>query len=262
MRVLVTGGTGGLGHALVPRLLDAGHTVRVMSRRPAADRPRDAGYDAVEWATGVLADDVGVADALVGVDTVVHAASDAAPRSRADVDGTRNLVHAAASSGVTHLLYVSIIGVDRNPFFYYRKKLAAEGIVAQGRAPWTILRAAQFHGFIDFLLAGLDRLPLFMVPKRFSLQPIAVDDVAAAIVSLVQAGPSGRADDVAGPEVRRLGDLARAWLEAQGRYRRIWNLPTPGRVGRAFRRGAQTAPDRAVGTTTWEDWLRQRFPAA
>lgn len=258
MRVLVTGGTGVLGHALVPRLLDAGYTVRIMSRRPSAQRPGD-GYDAVEWATGVLADDIGVADAVAAVDTIIHAASDAAPRSRADVDGTRNLVHAAASAGVTHLLYVSIIGVDRNPFFYYRKKLAAEAIVAQGGVPWTILRAAQFHGFIDFLLSGMDRLPLFLVPKRFTLQPIAPDDVADAILRRVQAGPEGRADDVAGPQVRRLGELARSWLQARGRQRRIWNLPVPGRAGRAFRNGAQTAPDHATGTMTWEDWLRQRY---
>jgi uncharacterized protein YbjT (DUF2867 family) len=69
----------------------------------------------------------------------VHAASDPRRAAEVDVEGTRRLVAAAAARSVAHLLYISIVGVDRIPHPLYRRKLAAEEIIAAGRVPWTIL---------------------------------------------------------------------------------------------------------------------------
>lgn len=114
MRVLVTGGTGRLGRVLVAVLGERGHDVVAASRR---------GPVRLDLATGE-----GLDAALEGASVVVHCAS--APfrdEQNVDVLGTRRLVDAA---GDRHLVYVSIVGIDRVPTAYYRAKVAAEAEVA------------------------------------------------------------------------------------------------------------------------------------
>lgn len=235
---LVTGGTGRLGALVVGRLRQAGHEVRVVSRRTG---PR---LFTVDWKTGA-----GLTAALDGVDVVVHCAS--APGS---VDMDRRLVKAAADAHVSHLLYISIVGVDRNPLRYYRTKLTAERIVEQSGVPYTILRATQFHDLIRMLLATLARIPLMPVPD-LSFQPVDVSEVADRFADLAMAEPAGRVADMGGPQVLRLTDMARAYLEATGRRRPIVPFRLPGKVFGAFRAGYHRAPDHADGRITFADHL-------
>lgn len=243
--MLVTGGTGTLGTVLVPALAAAGYDVRVLSRSP--------GPDCVE---GDLRTGEGIERAVVGVDVVVHAATSPARHTRdVDVDGTRRLLEACTDAGVQHLVYPSIVGVDRHPFPYYRAKWDAERVVESGAVPWTIARATQFHDLLDRGLNAVSRLPVVPVARRFVFQPVDTDEYVAVLVGLVAAGPSGRVADTGGPEVRSLGDLTRAWLRGRGKRRATLAVPVPGRIGRAFRQGVHTCPDRAVGTVTWEEYL-------
>ena len=106
--VLVTGGTGTLGRHAVRLLQERGHEVRSLSRRGGTHR-------------GDLSTGAGVPEALAGAELVLHAASDARRRfGRADPALTRNLLAAARGAGVRHLLYVSIVGIDRIPYPYYK----------------------------------------------------------------------------------------------------------------------------------------------
>ena len=253
-RVLITGGAGGFGRALVPLLAGRGYTVRIMSRRAVP-----AGHTA-EWAQADIESGSGLAAALAGVDVVVHAASSPAKRTHAiDVEGTRRLLQAAQDAGVTHLAYISIVGIDRTPLAYYRHKLAAEALIAKSRVPWSILRATQFHTLIDTFLRGADRLPLFLLPTDLRFQPIDVGEAAERMAELVVAGPSGRLPDIGGPEVLTYGALAQAWMQARGRQRRIIHLPLPGRLAAALRRGSNTCPDQRYGHITWADWLHKTY---
>src|SRR5262245_61427843 len=123
MRVLVTGGAGHLGRHVVRAAAAAGHSVRITSRKPAPGRA-----PAPEWVQLDLAvpgPDV-LRAALTGVDAVVHAASDARNSQAADVEGSRRLFEAAREARVGHLLFVSIVGVDKNPLRYYQHKLTTE----------------------------------------------------------------------------------------------------------------------------------------
>lgn len=124
MKVLITGGTGSLGRALLRAAAGAGYSVRVMSRRP---RPHSA-PSGVEWAQADLASGDGVRAALEGVDAAVHAASDPRRADAVDVGGTRHLVEAARATGLAHLVYVSIAGIDDIPLGYYKRKRAAEAL--------------------------------------------------------------------------------------------------------------------------------------
>lgn len=248
--VLVTGGTGCLGRALVPKLIAAGHAVRVLSRSDDAD------VGAATLVTGDLTSGEGIRAAVDGVDVVVHAASSPFRRTRdTDVDGTARLLDAADDAGVGHLLYTSIVGVDRHPFRYYRAKWAAEQIVESGAVPWTIARATQFHDLLDQGLSRVTRLPVVPVAAGFVFQPIDTAEYADVVVALVGSGPVARAPDTGGPEVRAFRDLVRTWLRARGRRRPTLPLPLVGRSARAMKNGVHTCPDRAVGTVTWEQYL-------
>jgi len=253
--VLITGGTGVLGRAMSRAAARAGHVVRVGSRGP---RPDDAPSDH-EWARMDLVSGAGVPDALKGVDTVIHAASDPRRSDAVDVGGTRLLVEAARAAGAIHVVYVSIVGIDRIPVPYFRNKLAAEEIVAAGLpGAHSIVRATQFHSFVDMQLRRAARFPLVMpLPTRFQLQSAAPADAADYILRCAADGPGGRRPDFGGPEVLTLGEAAAAWKIARGVRRAILPLPVPGKVGAAFRAGASTVPDGAHGTVRWSDWLRE-----
>lgn len=247
--VLVTGGTGTLGRRVVERLRAKGIRQRVMSRsgRPGTVR-------------GDLLTGEGLGEAVRGVDAVVHLASSPGKARRVDVGGTQRLLREAAASGVRHVVYVSIVGVDRNPFPYYRAKLEAEGAVARSPVPWTILRATHFHDFVLSAARALSRPPLIApVPRGVLLQPVDAGEVADRLVEFALSGPAERVPDVGGPEVLTLADLTRAYLTAAGREKGVLEVPLPGKAARAFRGGAQVAAGPSWGEVTWEEFLREVF---
>lgn len=163
--ILVTGGTGAVGREVVTRLLTAGHDVRVLSRRAAGQVPGAGALGDADWFTGDLRSGAGLDEAAAGAEVIVHCASDFRRPGR-DLGATRNLIGAAKRHGAPHLVYVSIVGVDRIPLGYYRTKLQAEHLTKGSGLPWTILRATQFHDLILYLCQSLALPPLMLVPAR------------------------------------------------------------------------------------------------
>ncbi len=258
-RVLVTGAAGMLGRRLMSQVQAAGYVTRGSGRRA---RPEGLPAD-VEWAqadlgTGSSVPRDGVAEALAGVDAIIHAASNARQNPQAvDVEGTRRMLEAAKQAGVSQVVYISIVGIDRIPTDYYRAKLAAEEEVMQGGVPWTILRATQFHDLLDTYIGNYTRRPVAVMPVSYLYQTVDTGEAAAALVDCVRQGPRGRVPDMGGPEVLTLGQLARTWLHARGLHRRIVpKLETSARSV-AFRRGYNTCPQYRQGKITWGQWLSQ-----
>jgi uncharacterized protein YbjT (DUF2867 family) len=243
--ILVTGGTGQLGRVVVRRLGELGGApTRVLSRRPGPGR-----------VVGDLDTGAGLAEALDGVSLVVHAAS----RAGHDVARTGRLLAAARAAGVRpHVVFVSIVGVDRVPLPYYREKVAVERVVQDSGLPWTIQRITQFHTLLDAMLAPLSKLPVLPVLAGTDVQPIDVADAAERLVELVAAPRPGRAPDLGGPQVRSMADLARAWLTARGKRRAVVPVRVPGRIAAGYRAGGHLAPEHADGTVTFEDFLAAR----
>ncbi len=244
--VLVTGGTGELGRALVPALLAAGHHPRVMSRRSGA------GNVVADLATGS-----GLVAAVSGADVVVHAATDpAGDLQTVDVDGTGRLVRACREAAVSHLVYVSIVGVDRSPLKYYRAKLDAERIVSRSGIPHSIVRVAQFSSLVTAITASLRLGPICLAPVGMSAEPVAVEEVATVLVERIGAGPTSDVEEFAGPERLSTRRAARLWLRARGRHALIVPLWVPGKAARAYRSGANlAAPGARRGTVGFADWL-------
>jgi uncharacterized protein YbjT (DUF2867 family) len=252
VRVLVTGGAGHLGRLVVQHLSVAGYPVRGMSRRasPGADWP------GTEWKQADLKTGVGVAEAVAGMDVVVHLAGKG--NWQVDYEGTRRLLEAAHEAQVAHVVFISVVGIDRVPWAGGKAKLASEDLIAHSGIPWSILRATQLDYGIDLLLRMMTKLPLVtLLPTDFPLQPVDEEDVAERLCAIVQAGPSGRVPDMGGPQVYTSGELARIWLRQQGMHRTIIPLWLPGKMARALRQGGNTCPEQATGTVTWEAWLQE-----
>ncbi|MEU9480076.1 NAD(P)H-binding protein [Streptomyces sp. NPDC048191] len=242
--ILVTGGTGTLGRCVTERLRTDGHEVRVLSRHTQP------------YAVDLRVGGSGLDAALAGVETVVHCAS--SPRG-GDEEAADHLIAAARRAGVGHLVYISIVGVDRVPLGYYRTKLAVERRIEESGLAWTVLRTTQFHDLVLSVLGGLAKSPVLPVPAGVPDQPVEVGEVADRLAELALDAPAGRVPDMGGPEVRSLDSLAHAYLHATGRRRAVARVPLFGGVYRAARAGGLLAPEHAVGKTTFEEYLGRRF---
>ena len=144
-------------------------------------------------------------------------------------------------------------------FGYFASKQAAEKVVEDSGLPWTTLRATQFHELMLLVVQHLAKLPVAPLPTGVRFQPIDADEVAARLVELSFNEPSGLVPDMGGPRVYSVAELLRGYLRASQRRRRpivpVW---LPGKAARAFREGANLAPEQAVGHRTWEEFLADR----
>jgi len=250
MRVAVVGGTGVLGRALVAELVARGDEVRVLSRTPPSKLPEGATHRRVDLTSGE-----GLPEALAGVEVVVDA-SNSSPRNAGPVlvDGAERLLAAGAQARVRHHVGISIVGCDRVPTSYYEVKVKQEEAIIAGDVPWSLLRATQFHSLLAWAFGQAGRARL-MPTGSARLQPIEPGVVAARLAGVAYAEPAGRLEDIAGPEVRTLSELARAWRKADGRWMLPLPIPMVGKVGRPLREGALCNPDAAAGGPTFEEWL-------
>lgn len=240
--VLVTGGTGTVGRIVVDNLVAAEQDVRVLSRGRRPEQSTD-----VRHVVGNVQTGEGLDAAMDGVDTIVHC-----------VYPCEHVVAAAKRPGAPHLVYVSIVGIDRVPFALYRMMLANERLIAESGLPWTVLRATQFHDLIAFTLRMLAKPPVLALPSGLRFQPVDVRDVGARLAQLALGEPIGRAPDFGGPQARAIDDLARSYLAIVGKRRRIVPVRLPGKVFGGIRAGGLLTPEHAAGTITFEEYLGEQ----
>jgi len=253
--ILVTGGTGALGSALVPRLLAAGHTVRILSR---STRPDTVG---VEYVVGDLETGEGLDAAASAIEVVVHAAGSA----KGDATKAENLIAALKRGGTArHLVYMSVVGADTTPIVstidrstlgYFEAKRKAELSVADCGIGFTVLRATQFHSFFVAIVELGLKLPFVPSFAGFRYQPVDVRDVADRLAQLTLRDPVGLVDEIGGPRVYPMENLLRDYLAAIGHKRLVVPMRVPGGAAKAQRAGANLAPDHATGKGTWEEFV-------
>ncbi len=259
--VLVTGGTGHVGRALV-RLLTGEHTVRVLTRNPGTDTD-------VQRYVGDLASGRGIAEAVHGADVVIHAATHLPAAQRGyplrrdarhsppevDVDATGQLLDLAAAHEVGHFVQVSIVGAEESWGAYSRLKHTAEELVRVSDVPWSIVRATPLHWLLARMLDSAARLPLVPLPKSAPIQPADSDEFAAFLAAAVDTGPTGTVAEFGGPEVMDLGTVVEQWETARRRRFRVLGVPLPDRTRRRLQ--AMTSPEGTLGEVTFSDWLRK-----
>lgn len=253
MKIAVVGGTGVLGAPIVAGLAARGDDVLILSRTPPRKPPAGTAHHSVD-----LTDGAGLDAALAGIEVVVDA-SNSSPRDAGPVlvEGTRRLLDAAAQAGVRHYAGISIVGCERVPTAYYKVKVEQEELIAAGAVPWSLLRATQFHELLDWAFGQAARLRLRPTGKA-RLQPVASAVAAARLAAVAHEQPGGRLAEIAGPEVRTLSELSRAWARARSRRLLPARLPSLGKIGRPAGEGALCNPDAAAGGPSFERWLAER----
>ncbi len=202
--VLVTGATGFIGRRLVPALIEAGHDVRAMTRRPDD-------YDGPGTPVGAdVSDPASLEPALEGVDVaiyLVHSLDD--PEfERKDAEAARNFSAAAAAAGVRQIVYMGGLGDDDDDLSaHLRSRREVEGLLGEDGVPVTVLRAAIVvgHGGISWEITRqlVKNLPAMVVPKWVGTrtQPIALDDVVRYLAGVVDKEEAfGRVFEIGGTE--------------------------------------------------------------
>ncbi|HBH57413.1 MAG TPA: 3-beta hydroxysteroid dehydrogenase [Arthrobacter bacterium] len=243
MDMAVAGGTGAVGRYVVSIARDRGHRVTSLSRS-----------EGVDLVTGR-----GLREALQGVDTVIDVSGVRTLSTRKAVDffttTTRNLLTAEKAVQSRHHIALSIVGIDKSVSGLYAGKLAQEDAVRHGDVPWTILRSTQFHEFVPMTISATSIGPMVLVPKMIT-QPVAAREVAEALVEAAEQGPRGRVADLGGPRREQLAELVREYLRKSENRKLVVNVPVPGAMGQAMRRGDLIpAAGSAVGRQTFQRWL-------
>ena len=236
MRVLVTGGTGVIGEGLLPALVGAGHTVRLLSRGAEGDAKR--------WPASVepFAADVtdpsslrGAADdcgAVIHVTGIVDESPPELTFERVNVRGTRNVLAEAARAGLKRFIYVSSLGAERGRSEYHRSKFKAEELVRASAFDWLILRPGNVYGpgdeVISTLLKLVRALPAVPVIDAGNqpFQPVWYEDLGRAILRALET-PTLRREtlELAGEETTSMSDILERLSAVTGRT--VARVPVP-----------------------------------
>lgn len=249
-KIAVAGATGRLGSHVARILREQGHDVVAISR--------SAGIDVV---TGE-----GLADALAGVDIVIDTASTPSPDEKDAIEfftaAAKNLHQYGAEAGIERIVSVSIIGIDESVEGYNLAKLAHEEALAAGPVPVQILRAAQFHEFVELLVSWGRQGDTAYVPVMRT-QLVACSAVAEALVELAN-GPAPEAGsaygpypEIAGPREENLAEVAKLVFAHRGETVNVIEASDPNTPDRALLEGGALLPGshaRLAGPA-FADWL-------
>jgi uncharacterized protein YbjT (DUF2867 family) len=204
----------------------------------------------------------GLAAALAGVEVVIDTATGPSPEQAAATEffttATRNLEQAGTQAGVRKLVVVSIIGTDKATGGYGAAKLAHERAALSGPIPARILRAAQFHEFVEVLMGWGRQGDVVYLPKMRT-QIVAARTVAEALADLaVSDGPAGeRPDEIAGPREEYLPDLAKLLAAKRGDPVTIEAVTNPADPDDALNDngGLLPGPHATLAGPTFAEWL-------
>ncbi len=231
--ILLTGGTGVVGSALLPMLLEAGHDVRCLVRDPRKLGPERV---RVQLSLADLGDPRGLRHAVRGADTVIHLAAsmrDEPPRRVEEITalGTHRLLEASERAGVRRFVFFSALNATRfQRTRFFRAKAIAEERVAASALETTIFRPSIVYDRDDPWVRLMRRFALLPVlpisgSGRAMYEPLWAQDAARAVMASLDRKP-GRFD-LAGPERMSYEQIARVIAHAAGRDRPAIHVPLP-----------------------------------
>jgi uncharacterized protein YbjT (DUF2867 family) len=246
MKIVVIGGTGLIGSKTVAILRQSGHEVVAASPK--------SGVNSI---TGE-----GLKEAMAGAQVVIDLANSPSFEDKAVLEffetSCRNLLAAEAAAGVRHHVALSIVGTDRTPDNgYFRAKVAQEKLIETSGIPYTIVRATQFLEFLGAIAASAtDGKIVRLSPGLF--QPIAADDVAAAVADAALAAPRNGIVEIAGPEPAPFDEIIARYLKAIGDPREVVR-DTEARYfgGRVEERSLVPLGEARLGRIGLDEWLRR-----
>jgi uncharacterized protein YbjT (DUF2867 family) len=253
MKIVVIGGSGLIGSKLVTMLGEHGH--QAVAASPSSG---------VNTLTGE-----GLAEVLKGASVVVDVSNSPsfadAPVMEFFKTSTGNLLTYGAAAGVGHHVALSVVGCDRLPDSgYLRAKVVQEKLIEESSIPYSIVRATQFFEFLKSIAdSATEGNTVHLPPVRF--QPMAADDVAAAVGRVAMGSPLNGIIEVAGPEQLRFDEFIRRDLSARKDPREVIADPHARYFGTELsERSLVPGDDALLGETRFDDWLSrsaQQIPA-
>ena len=231
MHSLVTGATGYIGGRLAPRLLEAGHSVRCLSR--SAARLRDVPWAAkVEVVQGDLSDTSTLATAFEGVDVAYFLVHSLGQKNFEELDRTaaRNFAAAAHAAGVRRIVYLGgpETPAGERPSAHLRSRAEVAQILLDSQVPTVVLRAPVIIGSgsasFEMLRYLTERLPIMVTPRwvRNRIQPIAVRDVLRYLIGAAELPPEvNRGFDIGGADVLTYAEMMQRYARVAGLRRRV-----------------------------------------
>jgi uncharacterized protein YbjT (DUF2867 family) len=249
MKIVVIGGTGRIGKKLIPLLRGRGH--EAVSASPSSG---------VNTLTGE-----GLAGALAGANVVVDVTNSPSWEDAAVMEffdkSTRNLLAAEAAAGVKHHIALSVVGADRMPDSgFMRAKVNQEKVIEASGASYSIVRATQFFEFLGYIAdsgAEGDTVRLSTAP----MQPVAADDVAAALADVAAGAPLNATVELAGPEAASIAEFVGRFMAASGDKRKVIADPQALYSGAKMgSRGIAPGANPRLGPTRFEEWLSRSVP--
>jgi uncharacterized protein YbjT (DUF2867 family) len=247
MKVVVIGGTGLIGSKLVADVVAHGHD--------AVPASLDTGVNTL---TGE-----GLSEALAGADVVADVSNSPSFEEAAVLEffetSTRNLLPAEAAAGAGHHVALSVVGTERlAESGYMRAKLAQENLIRGSSIPYSIVHATQFFEFATRIADDAIDGDTVRVPPVL-IQPMAADDVAAAMCEVALAEPLNGTVEIGGPEALRFEDFVRHWLRASGDQRAVVANPEARYFGALLSERSLVPGDGArLAPTRFGDWLGQQ----
>jgi uncharacterized protein YbjT (DUF2867 family) len=244
MKIVVIGGTGLIGTKLVNNLRRRGQ--EVVAASPSSG---------VNTFTGE-----GLAEALQGAQVVVDLANAPSWEDKAVLEffqtAGHNLLAAEKAAGVQHHIALTIVGDDRLPASgYLRAKVAQENLIEASKIPFTIVRSTQFFEFAKGIVQSATEGQTVRLSSAF-MQPIAADDVAAALTDAALAEPVNGTIEIAGPEPIRMDELGRRFLSATRDPRKVTTDVHARYFGTELKDHSLTPGDNArLGPTHFKEWL-------
>lgn len=246
MKFVVIGGTGLIGSKVVSRLREQGHEAVAAAPSTGINILTGEGLDA----------------AMAGADVVVDLANSPSFEDAAVLDffqtAGRNVLAAEARAGVGHHLALSVVGTQKlSASGYFRAKIAQEELIRASGLPYTIVHSTQFFEFLPGIIQSGSEGEAVRLPTAL-VQPIASEDVAAAVARLALQPPANGIVEIAGPEREPLADLAQRFMNIVQDPREV--------IGDAHARyfGAELQDDTLVparpawqGSLNFEHWLAQ-----
>jgi uncharacterized protein YbjT (DUF2867 family) len=251
MKVVVIGGSGLIGSKLVARLTEHGHEA-------VAASPNSG----VNTLTGE-----GLAEAVEGASVVVDVSNSPSFEDAAVLEffetSTRNLLAAEMAAGVGHHVALSVVGTQRLAASgYFRAKIAQENLITSSPIPYSIVHATQFFEFVNSIAQAAtdgDTVRLAHV----LIQPMAADDVAAAVGKVSAGAPLNGILEIAGPEQFRLDEFVRRGLSARNDARQVVADEHAPYFGAELGERTLVPGDGAqLGATRFEDWLERSVATA
>ena len=243
MKIVVLGGTGLIGSKVVQMLQEQNHDVLAASARN------------VDVLTGK-----GLSEALRGAQVVIDLTNSPSFEDSAVMNffqtSAHNLLPVETAAAIRHHVPLSIVGADRMVNIgYMRAKVAQENAIKASGIPYTIVRATQFFEFVGPLADAATSGETVRI-SNVLMQPIAAEDIAAAVATVALQPPKNGYINVAGPDRLTQDELAREFLKARHDPRQVVTDPSLGYYGGQVPENALVPnhPD-LLGAMHFSEWL-------